>query len=287
MTHLPIVIIAKQLLECNDDLKKLGLVNWSMYVFIASVIASYFYQHMESRDEMKCNPLRIMVVGLGGTGKSALVNRLFGLSQEENIAEEGSGYCAKATTEAVNCYYHELLNGVEAIIFDTPGFDNADISEHQKYTDMKLKTEGKVDLMLYCVSVESPSARIRRGDVQAIHLLTRVFGHSLWTTTIFVLTFANMACKRMQKDNYCKLKQKIEDTLHTHLQDKAGIPMDIVTRIPVTTAGDTDPVIPHEQDNWATRLLELFHDKLNPDIIEMLLNAIVKGVIARAGSAGW
>lgn len=242
---------------------------------------------MESKDVMKCNPLRIMIVGLGGTGKSALVNRLFGLSQEENIAEEGSGYCAKATTEAIECYRHKLLNGVDAIIFDTPGFDNADINEHRKFTDMKLKTEGKVDLILYCISVASPGARISKPDVQAIHLLTRVFGHSLWTIAIFVLTFANVACKRMQKDQYRKLKQKIKETLRTHLQDKAGIPMDIVTHIPVTTAGDTDPVIPHEQDDWAKRLLGLFNDKLDPNSIEMLLNAIVKGIIARAGSAGW
>ena len=59
-------------------------------------------------------PMRIMVAGLGGAGKSTLINRLFGQDVNENLANEGCR--GKATTEAVRCHKHKLKNDVEAII---------------------------------------------------------------------------------------------------------------------------------------------------------------------------
>jgi len=219
-------------------------------------------------------PLRIMVAGLGGAGMSTLVNRLLGLSQEENVAKEGCG--GEATTEVVGCHRYKLLNGVEAIIFDTPGFDNPDIDEYRIIADMKLKTEEKLDLLLYCVSVEKRGTRVTNADVRAIGLLTRAFGVALWKIAIFVVTFANMACERMQKDEYSKLISTIEEKLRTNLHEKARVPMDIVSKIPLTTAGFTDPVILHEQEyckDWTERLYGLLLQR-NPKIAPKLLKGI-------------
>ena len=222
----------------------------------------------------KHRPLRIMVAGLGGAGMSTLVNRLLGLSQEENVAKEGCG--GEATTEVVGCHRYKLLNGVEAIIFDTPGFDNPDIDEYRIIADMKLKTEEKLDLLLYCVSVEKRGTRVTNADVRAIGLLTRAFGVALWKIAIFVVTFANMACERMQKDEYSKLISTIEEKLRTNLHEKARVPMDIVSKIPLTTAGFTDPVIRHEQEyckDWTERLYGLLLQR-NPKIAPKLLKGI-------------
>lgn len=220
----------------------------------------------------KRDPLRIVVAGLGGVGKSTLVNRLFGLRQEENVAEEGSGHSGEATTMAVRRYRHKLKNGVEVIIFDTPGFDDPDINEYCIIADMKLKTEGMLDLMLYCVSVEKKGARVTQGDIRAIRLLTRVFGVELWKKAIFVVTFANMACDRLEKDEYFKLINTIKVKLRTNLLEKARMPNDIVAGIPVVTAGFTDPVILHEENcqNWADRLFGLLLQR-NPKVASALL----------------
>ena len=72
--------------------------------------------------------MRIMVAGLGGTGKSTLINCLFGLDVNENLASEGCR--GKATTEAVGRLEHKLTNDVKAIIFDTTVFDDPNIDRY-------------------------------------------------------------------------------------------------------------------------------------------------------------
>lgn len=198
---------------------------------------------------------RIMVAGLGGVGKSTLVNHLFGLGKEESVAKEGCS--GKATTLAVRRYRHQLKNGVEATIFDTPGFDDAEINEHRILADMQLTAEEELDLLLYCVSLASPGTRVTQGDVRALRLLTNVFGSSLWKNAIFVVTFANVACMWAKKDQYDQLKRTIDEELRKHLKDKASVPADIVAEIPLATAGHTESMIKHEEEDWVGRLFEL------------------------------
>ena len=218
-------------------------------------------------------PMRIMVAGLGGTGKSTLINRLFGLDVNENVAKEGCR--GKATTEAVRCHKHKLKNDVEAIIFDTPGFDDPNINDHRILAEMKQKTEGKLDLLLYCVSMGSPGSRVKGGDVRAICLLTRKFGPLLWNNAIFVLTFANVACTWAKKDQYDQLIEAIDKELRKQLKDEARVPEGIVLKIPLATAGHTNTVNePHEKNDW---LRELFGKLLarNPETSMALLKGAV------------
>ena len=216
-------------------------------------------------------PIKIMVAGLGGAGKSTLVNRLFGLDVNENVANEGCH--GKATTEAVRRYDHKLENDVEAIIYDVPGFDDPDIDEHRIVAEMKLKTEGKLDLLLYCLSIASPGARVTRGDVRAICLLTNVFDPSLWNNAIFVLTFANVACTGWVKtqDQYEQLIKTIRTELGEQLKAKARVPEDIVSKIPLRTAGHTNTVNePYEQKEWLNELFKKVLER-NPETSTALL----------------
>ena len=211
---------------------------------------------------------KIMVAGLGGVGKSTLVNRLFGLGEEESVAEEGCS--GKATTKVVKRYRHQLKNGVEAIIFDTPGFDDPGINEYRILADMQLKSEEKekkeekeeekegVDLLLYCVSMASPATRVTQGDVRALCLLTNVFGSSLWKKAIFVVTFANFTCVWAKKDQYDQLKLTIHEELRKQLKDEARVPKDTVAEIPLAAAGYTESMIKHEgAEDWVGQLFGL------------------------------
>ena len=202
----------------------------------------------------KRGPVRIMVAGLGGAGKSTLVNRLFGPGLEESESAK-EGCSGKATTQAVRRHRHKLKNGVEAIIFDTPGFDDPDINEHHIVADMELTAEENVDLLLYCVSLASPGARVTQGDVRVLGLLTNVFNSSLWNNAIFVATFANFACMwTKSQEQYTDLTNTIEKQLREQLKSKAHVPENVVSEIPFVTAGHKEPVIEHEQDDWVGKL---------------------------------
>ena len=231
-------------------------------------------------------PPRIMVTGLGGTGKSSLVKRLFEL--EESVAEERCGG-GTATTLSVQCHHHQLKNGNQLILFDTPGFDDPEIGEHRIIADMKLKTDGYVDLLLYCISLEKKGARVTLGDTRVISLLTRVFGSALWKKAILVVTFANKACKRHNMERYNKLVETIHENLCTELQRKAHVPQNIASReLPFVTAGYNSRIIqPHEKEDWVQRLHDLIHQK-NPDLAGTLFKKTptIKDVLLTAAGVG-
>ena len=235
-------------LGSEDEDSALGLQEKASAEAIARDVAE-----REWKEASKRRPTRIMIAGLGGVGKSTLLNRLFGLDVNENVANEGCS--GKATTEAVRRYDHKLKNNVEAIIYDTPGFGDTDIEEHRIVAEMKLKTEGILDLLLYCVSMGTPGARVNGSDVRAICLLTNVFDPPLWNNAIFVLTFANVACTWAKEDQYLQMMKTIEEQLHKQLINKAHVPEDIVSKIPLVTAGHTKPVNePYEQKDWLGEL---------------------------------
>lgn len=91
---------------------------------------------------------------------------------------------------------------------------------------------------------------------------------------IFVVTFVNIASERMEKEEYSQLINTIKENLYTDLHSKVQVPMKIVSELPITTAGFTDPVINHEQENdWVKRLYEMLIRR-NPNIATMLLKGI-------------
>ena len=212
-------------------------------------------------------PPKIMVAGLGGVGKSTLINQL--LSGEEKVAEEGSGYSGKATTKAVGIYHRRMRNGVEATLFDTPGFGDKSITKHQIVSEMKVETETELDLLLYCISIEPRGFRVTDADIQTIRLLTNVFGVSLWNNAVFVLTFANEACNRLEKHQYLELTRNVEEELVASLK-KFDIPN--ASEIPVVTAGHTDEKIkPHEDEDWIKRLFALCVLRIKSSAVTALL----------------
>ena len=64
------------------------------------------------------------------------------------------------------------------------------MSDEEVVAKIKLKTESKIDLLFYCISLEGP-ARVEQGDVKAIMIITHVFSNEIWDKAVIVLTFAN------------------------------------------------------------------------------------------------
>ena len=99
-------------------------------------------------------PLRLLVCGLGGVGKSTLVNRLLQLGNEK-WAEEGMH--GKATTSVVSKYERTTERGIKVCLFDTPGFNDVELSDEEVVAmilkETEAQTEGKLDLVLFCLRV--------------------------------------------------------------------------------------------------------------------------------------
>ncbi len=118
----------------------------------------WFTQQMDSGNPVK-SQLRILVTGKQKTGKTTLINGLFG----------GSG------RGSIN------MAGVEVIV-DYPGCQDSE-------NKMMKEVMEEADLVLHTVKMDD--TRVRPEDIKCVQQLTADYGNDLWTKAIFVLTFAN------------------------------------------------------------------------------------------------
>ena len=173
-------------------------------------------RHMEEWKKVaEERPLRVMVCGLGGVGKSTLINRLLQLEGGEKWAEEGRS--GGATTSVVMQFEKITKSGIKICLFDTPGFGDIDITDEKIIAMMEKETEKRLDVFFYCISLEG-AARVQQPDVTAIQRMTQAFSHEIWKKAVVVFTFANvLEEKKNNADEYWsvieRIKEKIKETL--------------------------------------------------------------------------
>ena len=177
-------------------------------------------------------PLKFLVAGRGGMGKSSLVNNLLELDRS---SEEGAkeGFTGSATTQAV-CEHTGSKHDIRVIAYDTPGFQDFELPEEDIIAELVYRTDSMLDVCLYCASLE---ARIGDEDRRICSLLTNAFTPTLWEKAIFVLTFAN---SEKVLNDYEKIVENFKKKLK-HCLKYAGVPDDKVNSIPFCTAGYADP----------------------------------------------
>ena len=215
--------------------------------------------------QAKARPLKFLVAGRGGVGKSSLINKLLDLdcSSEEGAKE---GFTGRATTEAVSKHTGRK-HGIEVIAYDTPGFQDVELPEENILAELQGKTDSEVDVCLYCASLEG---RISEEDKRICSLLTKAFTPKLWEKTIFVLTFAN-AERVVGSDDYDKLIDNFKHNLKGCLKS-ARVPDDIISDIPFCTAGFADPQLIREDcSNWQDRLYVEIIKRADPKVTPALL----------------
>ena len=142
------------------------------------------------------NRLVLVTAGKAGMGKSTLVNNLLGLSGEK-AAKSKPG--AKSVTETVDCYEEEV-HGITVRIIDTPGLESKDLSseeEQEALASLSVHSDGKVDLMLYCMALVG---RFDDRDERIVKKLTKAFGKEIWSHAILVLTFGDVVLNQDEGD---------------------------------------------------------------------------------------
>ena len=210
-------------------------------------------------------PLKFLVAGRGGVGKSSLVNNLLELDRSSDKGAR-EGFTGSATTQAV-CKHTGSKHGIKVIAYDTPGFQDLQLTEEGIIAELVEKTDSMVDVCLYCASLDG--MRISQEDRRICSLLTNAFKPTLWEKAIFVLTFANS--DKVGRSDYEALVDCYKSSLQDCLKD-AGVPDDKVNDIPFCTAGYTDPQLMCDGcSNWQDRLYVEIIKKADPAVTPALL----------------
>ena len=213
-------------------------------------------------------PVRILIYGSGGAGKSTLISQLMKFKEHEEKAKEGR--TGRATTTVVEKFEKTTMRGLKVCLFDTPGFDDMRKSNAEIIAMVENATESKLDLAFYCISLSGPT-RVTQGDVRAMKLLTQIFSNQLWKRTVVVLTFANHLEKLIEEDNYKKTIIEITKTVQEVLIT-AEVSQETVTQLPIVTAGHTDKILQYEAEEcrfmggWENRLYLKALEQVNPAV---------------------
>ena len=192
--------------------------------------------------------LTILITGKTGVGKSRLVNALVG----ERVAKEGRS--KSACTDTVTSY-RAKINGVDVVVWDSPGLQDGTCHERLYLQDMESKLSRGFDVMIYCISMTD--TRFYEADKSAIRTLTKEFGSKLWNNGVVALTFANLKTKDPDEESdlayYLNEKYLWEKEIDKFLADlNVGLP--VRRQIPIVPTGNYKQLRLHECENWLSDL---------------------------------
>ena len=198
--------------------------------------------------EKRQNRLSILITGKTGVGKSRLVNALVG----ERVAKEGRS--KSACTDTVTSY-RAKINGVDVVVWDSPGLQDGTCNERLYLQDMESKLSQGFDVMIYCISMTD--TRFYEADKSAIRTLTKEFGSKLWKNGVAALTFANLKTKDPDEEDdlayYLGERYFWEKAIDEFL---ANLNVDLLVRqqIPIVPTGNYKQLRLHECENWLSDL---------------------------------
>ena len=230
-------------------------------------------------------PVKILITGKTGTGKSALINGVVGAE----VAEEGGGL--KRGTAEVHAIEH-VKNDVKIVIWDTPSLQDI-VEEGEVYLE-KMQGAGcaDADLVLYCTKMDD--TRLRQDDIEAIKKLTQRFGKEIWDHALFILTFANKVekivkrkkgeprlseeeIKKIKTDYFKKRIQEWKEELDQALI-KAGVPIEATSKIIPVPAGYDEEIGLPDRENWLTPLWYACIIRMKPSSQAGLLKANIERI---------
>ena len=198
--------------------------------------------------EKRQNRLTILITGKTGVGKSRLVNALVG----ERVAKEGRS--KSACTDTVTSY-RAKINGVDVVVWDSPGLQDGTCNERLYLQDMESKLSQGFDVMIYCISMTD--TRFYDTDKSAIRTLTEAFGSKLWENGVVALTFANLKTNDPDEEDdlayYLGERYFWEKAIFEFLAE-LNVDLQVRQQIPIIPTGNYKQLRLHECENWLSDL---------------------------------
>ena len=206
--------------------------------------------------------IEILISGRIGVGKLPLVNAIVG----KEVAKFGKELHVQ--TRNVRCYKMATEEGVEVVVWDSPGLQDGSGNEEEYLAQLKEKCSN-VDIIIYCIDISATRSSLAEYEAEEsnfndINMLTATFGPQWWKHSIFVMTRANLLEARLEVRQGDALEQHFNDILkawekkiHGALSE-AGVPEKLVEEVPVVPAGYIKkPHLPgHEY--WLSQLWSAF-----------------------------
>ena len=225
----------------------------------------------------------IVVGGKSGTGKSTLINNFLTLDSSKAVEARIQ---PTSVIDNVRMYKGEM-SGVLVRAVDMPGLHarrhNRD-KEKEVIAALSHHTEGKADILIYCVSL---TQRLDSIDERNIATLNRAFGKKLWDNAILVLTHADSVLEvEDNADNLDEIVQGFTKELEEILADCAKVKTCVKPFSSCHTSESSNPdpspeteVVPdpsvateHEHDEAATA-----PDTENKELLQVEIVAIPTG----------
>lgn len=135
--------------------------------------------------------LHVVVAGKSGAGKSTLAYNIMGIPLPSSLS--AGRITQKHVTKTV------CVNNVFMSVTDTVGLEDAK-QKKKALKDLHKHTNGKADLIIYCLPV-SHSSKFDEGNPDIMKSLQEAYGNDIWKQCLLVLTFSNQIIDKLMMSN--------------------------------------------------------------------------------------
>ena len=229
------------------------------------------------------NSISVFVSGKTGTGKSTLVNALLG----EKVAKQGDTLDPE-TSEVQS--FKGNIQGIDVTVWDSPGLQDGTKNESKYLKDIKKKCNGKIDLLLYCISLNTTRFLEGTHDMESMNKLTKTLGPEIWENAVVVLTQANTEIASMADmiDHHESVEEKFNERLiqwksaiMQHIKDKVELSAEVAENVQILPAGRIElPFLFNDHRPWLSHLwLESFvatKTRAQPALIKMNFYRLIR-----------
>ena len=212
--------------------------------------------------------ITILVTGRSHAGKSALINEIVG----HKVAVEVDTLSREADKLQGYSFKYAGLD-LRIILWDSPGLQDGSFRDKKYVSDMKSQGCADADLMFYCINMND--TRFRQEDCDAITNLTTGLGKRIWSTAIFVMTFANEVVEHPERlRGFQHLLRSWKRRLIQALE-RTGVNVEISANIPAVPVGYNAKQVLPDREDW---LESLWYESVSRIQMSMLSESPHKGM---------
>ena len=189
--------------------------------------------------------------------------------------------------------YGTTIDGIEVNVWDSPGLQDGTSNEKVYLRDIKEKCTGKIDLLLYCMSMKNERLVTGSVDIDAMCKLTETLGKIIWENAVIVLTHANTRIDYIRdemddegdndelKIKFTKKSDLWRSQITECLKKDVGLSTEVIETLPICTAGiKEEPCLIEDLSPWLSTLwmesLIATKRQAQPALIKMNLRRLRK-----------